>query len=99
MTLEQFEESLCRNTANETERNWVRARVYAGIGDRYYSQGEFPLAKQFYLAGLQKDPCMAQVLAKWFFLSLGNPGDYLRRSLRLIRSYLRRSVGHSVKSE
>jgi glycosyltransferase involved in cell wall biosynthesis len=90
MTLEQFEESLCRNTASEMERNWVRARVYAGIGDRYYSRGELPLAKQFYLAGLQKDPCMAQVLAKWFFLLLGNPGDYVRRSFRLLRQIVTR---------
>jgi hypothetical protein len=85
ISLGQFEESLCRNTPSETERNWVRARVYAGIGDEYYLQGELPLARRFYLAGLQKDLTMAKVVAKLFLLLLGSPGDQLRRGLRLFR--------------
>ena len=71
MTLEQFEASLCRNTVSKAERNWVRARVYAAIADQYYWRKELPLAKQFYLAGLQKDPRMVKVFAKWFLLALG----------------------------
>jgi glycosyltransferase involved in cell wall biosynthesis len=85
LTVEQFEESLCRNTASERERNWVRARVYAGIGDRYYWRGELPLARQFYVAGLRKDPWMPKAFAKRLLLSLGNPGAYLRLSLRSLR--------------
>ena len=85
ISLGQFEESLCRNTPSETERNWVRARVYAGIGDEYYWQGELPLARRFYLAGLQKDLTMAKVVVKLFLLLLGSPGDQLRRGLRLFR--------------
>jgi glycosyltransferase involved in cell wall biosynthesis len=85
LTLEQFEESLCQNTASEAERNWIRARVYAGIADRYYWRGELALAKQFYLAGLKRDPWLAKVLVKWLLLSLGNPGDCLRRILRSFR--------------
>ena len=86
MTLKQFEESLCRNTASERERNWVRAQVYAGIADQYYWRKELRLAKQFYLAGLQKDPRMVKVFAKWFLLALGTPGGYLRAALRSLRA-------------
>jgi glycosyltransferase involved in cell wall biosynthesis len=85
MTLEQFEESLCRNIASESERNWVRARVYAGIADGCHRRGELPLAKQFYWAGLRKKPGMPKVLAKWLLLSLGKSGDYLWSILRSFR--------------
>jgi glycosyltransferase involved in cell wall biosynthesis len=95
LTLEQFEESLFRNTPIETERNWVRARVYAGMADQYYWQGELNLARHFYLAGLRKDPCMAKILAKSVLLWVGNPGDSLRRSLRSLRL---KKVSRSVKS-
>ena len=85
MTLEQFEMSLCRYTASERERNWVRARVYAGIADGFYGRGELRLASQFYLAGLQKDPSMTKAFAKWVLLSLGKPGNNLRAILRSLR--------------
>jgi glycosyltransferase involved in cell wall biosynthesis len=97
LTLEQFEESLCRTSSSETERNWVRARVYAGMADRYYWQGELPLAKQLYLAGLQKDPRMVKVLAKSFLLSLGTPGDYLRRSF--LKFHQNNTIGRSFQSD
>jgi glycosyltransferase involved in cell wall biosynthesis len=97
MTLEQFEESLRRNIAGESERNWVRARVYAGIADGCYGRGELPLAKQFYLAGLRKDPCMPKVLAKWLLLSLGKSGNYLWSILRSFRhGKLAHSDGQSI---
>lgn len=56
--LEQFEESLCQDISSESERNFIRARVYAGIADGCYGRGELALAKQFYLTGLRKDPRM-----------------------------------------
>jgi hypothetical protein len=85
ITIEQFEESLCRKTLSETERNWVRARVYAGMADRYYWRGELQLAQQFYRAGLRKDPWMPRALAKWLLLLLGHPDDYLRRKVLSFR--------------
>lgn len=95
MTLDQFEESLCRHTSSETERNWVRARVYTGIADGFDERGELRLARQFYLAALLKDPSMAKVLVKWVLLALGRPGNYLWRMLRSFRENrlgLRREV-------
>jgi glycosyltransferase involved in cell wall biosynthesis len=93
ITLEQFEASLCQNTVSETERNWVRARVYSAIADGYHGRGELALAKQFYLASLRKDPRMPKVLAKWFLLSLGKSGDYVWSILRSFRH------GNSVHSD
>jgi glycosyltransferase involved in cell wall biosynthesis len=85
LNLEEFENSLSKNASNEIERNFVRARVYAAIADQYYWRGELPSAKQFYLAGFQKDPRMVKVFAKWFLIALGTPGGYLRKSLGRFR--------------
>lgn len=81
LTLDEFEESLCRNTSSNQERERVRARVYAGIGNEYYWQKDFGGAKQFYSRGLRKDPFMLPVLAKRLLLSFGKPGRKLRDSL------------------
>jgi glycosyltransferase involved in cell wall biosynthesis len=93
LNLKQFEDSLCSNAANETERNFIRARVFAGIADGCYGRGELALAKQFYVASLRKDPRMPKVLAKWFLLSLGKSGDYVWSILRSFRH------GNSVHSD
>lgn len=85
MTLAQFADSLSRNASSEAERNWVDARVYAGIGDQYYWAGKARWAKRFYLAGLQKDPWMLRALTKWLLLLLGNLGDEFRKSIRFFR--------------
>jgi glycosyltransferase involved in cell wall biosynthesis len=79
LTLQEFEYSLRRNSPNETERAWLRARVYAGIGNEYYWQGERLLAKQFYKGALHSDPWITKVHAKRLLLSLGGPGDAFRR--------------------
>jgi hypothetical protein len=78
MDLDHFEASLSRNTPNVRVRNWVRARVYAGIGNEYYWQGDIPLAKRFYQTALRMNPLMAGVLAKRLLLALGGSGHGLR---------------------
>jgi glycosyltransferase involved in cell wall biosynthesis len=82
MSLDQFEESLCQKTASERERTSVRAHVYARMGNEYYWQGNIASAKQFYQAALAKSPLMARVAAKRVLLSLGGPGNALRRLVR-----------------
>ena len=82
ITMAQFEESLCRNTPREKERNWIRARVYAGIADHRYGHGQPSLARESYWSAVQKDPWMAKVYAKLLLLSLGKLGDLLRRGMR-----------------
>jgi glycosyltransferase involved in cell wall biosynthesis len=86
MTLEEFEQSLCRNTTSEAERNVVRSKVYSDMADHYYKQGNLPLARRCYADALQLDVWRADVQLKRFLLSLGRTGDHLRNGLRSIRS-------------
>ena len=69
--VEACEESLCRGTEDEGERNWVRARMSAAMGDISYWQGDLERAKKFYRIGLRKDAAMARVYAKLLLLAFG----------------------------
>ena len=82
VTMEEFEESLCRNSSSAKEREWIRGRVLEGIADRYYDRGEFPLAMRGYQAATDFDRWMMKVQVKKLLLSLGKPGNYLRRTAR-----------------
>lgn len=82
VTMAQFEESLCKNTASEKERDWVRGRVLAEIGAIHHERGDVASARNYYHTATRVDPWMMKVQFKKFLLSLGKPGDYLlRRSL------------------
>ena len=87
VTIDQFEASLCRSTESEKERNWIRARVLAGIADRLYWQGDRASVRKFLRAGLQKDPWMVKAYGKLLFLLFGKSGDYVRRILCSLRRY------------
>jgi glycosyltransferase involved in cell wall biosynthesis len=76
--MEMFERSLCENTDSETERNTVRARVLAGMGNEYYWRGERLLAQEFTSRALKADPWMMKVWAKQLLFSLGGVGDHVR---------------------
>jgi hypothetical protein len=84
MSFLDFEDSLCRGTQKEGERDWIRARFYAAKGDAFFHQGNLAAARKSYLDGLHKDPRMVRVYAK-LLLSLGWPGPYLRRLQRRVR--------------
>jgi hypothetical protein len=86
MSLKRFEESLCHNCKNEGERNWVRARVFAEMGNELYWQGDVAAARQFYGAALRLRPLMPRVIAKRLLLSLGRPGSYFRGVIRSLAS-------------
>jgi glycosyltransferase involved in cell wall biosynthesis len=85
VTMTQFEESLCKNTASEKERDWIRGRVFAQMAARLHHRGDFASARKFYQAATHIDPWMIKVHARKLLLSLGRPGDYLRRSLLRFR--------------
>ncbi len=80
MNLDEFEESLCKNTEKESERDYVRARVYTYAADEYYWQGESTLAREFYSRALQKAFWMPKTWAKWLLASSGTVGHALRRA-------------------
>ena len=85
LTLEQFEQSLAQNTSDPGEQRQVRAWVYAGIADRYFSQGNLTSAREFYRKGLGQDPTMGRAWLKWLLLLCGQPGVEFRRQLPRLR--------------
>ncbi len=82
VTMAQFEDSLCKNSANEPERNWIRARVFAGMGDMLYHRENLSWAGKCYGEAAHFDPWMIRVHAKRILLSLGKPGALLRQGLK-----------------
>ena len=79
MSLDQFEESLCKSTPDEIERDYIRARVYAAVADACYWRGEAALASQFYTRALRKKPWMPKVWGKRLLLASGGLGNLLRK--------------------
>jgi hypothetical protein len=84
LDLEQFENSLCKNSIEETERNFMRARFLTEIGNEYYFQRKRLLASQYYESALSQDYRMPKVAVKRLLLALGNPGDSLRRLIKAV---------------
>ncbi len=85
MNFPLFEESLRDHASSEAERDFVRARVYDNIGNECYWRRELVLAKKFYRAALRRNPWMGAVLIKSLLLSVGRPGDYIRRTILSFR--------------
>jgi len=82
ITNEMFEDSLCWNTTDERERAWVRSRTYTEVGDHYFAIGDYAGAKRFYRQALELDSWMVKTQVKRLLLSLGKPGEIVRRRLR-----------------
>jgi hypothetical protein len=80
MTFEQFEESLCRNTSKEAERDYVRARIDAFLADEYYWKGEVVLARQFCSSALRKTFWTPRLWVRYMLFSSGAIGIALRRA-------------------
>lgn len=80
-TLDQFEESLARHCSSAPEQRRLRAQVYSGMASEYYWQGDSALAKTFTRAALKESPLMIDVRLKELLLSLGKPGDFVRKAL------------------
>jgi glycosyltransferase involved in cell wall biosynthesis len=97
MSIHEFEESLCRSTDSERERNWVRARVFAQMGDIYCFREDRQAARKFYLLGLRKDPRMAKAYLKLLLLLLGKPGNYMRRAVLVLRQSTLKRAYNSVR--
>jgi len=79
MTVGEFEDSLCRSTNSEAERNWIRARTFEAMGDALFGRGDLAAARALYARALRREWRMVEVWAKLFLLLLGPVGRYLRR--------------------
>jgi glycosyltransferase involved in cell wall biosynthesis len=88
MSFEEFEDSLCRSTEIESERNWIRARFYAAKGNASFTREDLTEARKLYFRSLQKDPLQLAVYAR-LLLSLGKHGIYVRRAIRSLRKLFR----------
>jgi hypothetical protein len=85
MNFARFEESLSAHAATESDREYLRARVFMSIANEYYWAGDYKLARQFYTAALGKDPSLMTVRIKRLLLSLGRPGRYVRKAIYSLR--------------
>jgi glycosyltransferase involved in cell wall biosynthesis len=82
ITTEMFEESLCWNTKKEDERVWLRSRTFSKVADLRFEHGDGAGARRFYRQALEQDPWMAKTQIKRLLLSLGKPGEMMRRGLQ-----------------
>jgi glycosyltransferase involved in cell wall biosynthesis len=82
LTMDDVEESLCRNTGSAAERKLVRARVFALMGSAHYWQGDLASAAACYDAALKIDPFQGSVAVKRALISFGGGGDFLRTMCR-----------------
>jgi glycosyltransferase involved in cell wall biosynthesis len=78
----QFEDSLNHNTLISSERGWIRAGVYTGIGDHHYWHGRFMAARIFYLASAAQGRLRAKVYLKMLLLACGKFGFMIRQEIR-----------------
>jgi hypothetical protein len=88
MNMDQVEASLRESTCDERDRDWIRARVFAGIGDHLCFRGDSVSASTLYLRALRKDPRMAKVYAKLLLVWLGKPGHHVRKHINMVRRNL-----------
>ena len=82
ISAEDFEDSLCRNTSDEAERAWMRAHTLAAVGDQLFDRGDRAAARHAVRQATKQDPWMLKAQLKRLLLSLGAPGDFLRRLLQ-----------------
>jgi glycosyltransferase involved in cell wall biosynthesis len=80
-----MEKSLQQQPIDEVQRNRIRARVYATVGNKCYWRQDIATAKRFYKFALAKAPWRVSLWFKLLLTSLGRPGHYLRRSILSVR--------------
>jgi glycosyltransferase involved in cell wall biosynthesis len=81
INIDWIEVSLRERCIGERERAFVRAWTHACIGNECYWRGDLPAARHFYLLALTSQVWMPSVAAKTMLMSLGKPGNYLRKSI------------------
>ena len=85
MNFNSLEKALLQLSVSQAERDWIRARVYAGVGNECYWRQDLRAARSFYSTALAQDPWMPSVALKLLLASLGRSGDFLRRAVLSLR--------------
>lgn len=96
MTFGEFEDSLCRSTKSEPEKNWIRARAFEAMGDTLFGRGDLAAARAAYMRALRKDWRIVKTWAKLFFLLLGPVGRHLRRFVIRFREKVMVPVARAI---
>jgi glycosyltransferase involved in cell wall biosynthesis len=91
ITLDEFEESLHRYAGSALEKTELRARVYAGLGDFYYLQNDFPKGSQYYRLAIKQEPRLLSVWVKYILTRTGNTGIALRKGISAFKRHVRTS--------
>ncbi len=94
-TAQQFEHCLHCHVPLEAERQWLRAHVYAGLGDRFYQRGEFGTSREYYAQALTLDLWLFPVWIKYLLIAIGNPGIRVRATLANVRQIVVQALGAS----
>lgn len=81
MNFEFLEKSLGQYALSETQRDWIRAQVYASVGDERYWHGDLASTKKFYQRAIEKNPLTVTIYLKMLLLFLGKSGDFLRKAI------------------
>jgi hypothetical protein len=92
MSFEDFEESLCEHVRSGEDRQRIRARVYAGIGDGCYRMQRLDMAHRFYMSAVHQQRFMPWVWAKCALLHAGEMGNAFRRLLAYRHALRRQRV-------
>ncbi len=78
LSFQDFEEALTRDAASQSEAQWIRSRVYAGVADRYFMQRQLGRAAEFYRLAIREDPRLMKARVKSLLLHTGPVGIAIR---------------------
>jgi glycosyltransferase involved in cell wall biosynthesis len=78
MSIAEADESISRLTLHHRETNWMRARMYARIGDGHFDRGEFAEAGSAYKRARLADPMMGSAWVKQILWHMGAAGTRIR---------------------
>lgn len=85
LSLPAFETSLRENISSKRERDYIRARVFDGMGDSLWAAGERSRAQESYLASAKMEPRAVKPYLKFLLVSLRVPGNHARTLGRYFR--------------
>jgi glycosyltransferase involved in cell wall biosynthesis len=89
ITSEEFESSLPEYCQSPSEVAYIRACVYASLGDHYYKSWDIQRALQYYRGALRQDPYHLPTMAKYTLLRSGKPGIGIMRAIIRLREQLK----------
>jgi len=85
MRLPECRASIRHFASSDREAEWILARMYVSAGDLYSQTGESAQAAEFYRRAIRQRFFMPALYLKTSLLSLGAPGNAIRRRVAALR--------------